>query len=80
MSDPATETTVAAIANKLTYTGGAAALWGGYTANEIAAFGGLIVAVIGLAVQIFFKVRADRREGEEHRIRMDVLRSGKDDE
>lgn len=59
--------TVAGIANKATYAGATSALYGGFTANEIAAFGGFAVAVIGLVVQLYFKIRAERRAIELHK-------------
>lgn len=37
------------------YGGSGAAVYFGLTANEIAAFGGLIIAVIGLLVNIWYK-------------------------
>ncbi len=37
------------------YGGSATAVYFGLTANEIAAFGGLIIAVIGLIVNIWYK-------------------------
>ena len=37
------------------YGGSASAVYFGLTANEIAAFGGLIIAIIGLAVNIWYK-------------------------
>ena len=37
------------------YGGIGAAVYFGLTANEIAAFGGLIIAIIGLAVNIWYK-------------------------
>ena len=46
---------VAAKANVLTLTGSGAAVWFGLTANEIAAFGGLAVAVVGLLANIWFR-------------------------
>lgn len=69
----ATEATVSALASKLTYGGGTAAVIGGLTANEIAAFGGLIIAAIGLAVQWFYKVKEDRRKAEQHRKFMESM-------
>lgn len=81
-----TEATVAAVANKVTYGGGGMAFWGGVTANEIAAYGGLLIGLIGLLVQVYFKLvdnrrkrEADLREREEHVIRMAVLAKGRDD-
>jgi hypothetical protein len=37
------------------YGGSASAVYFGLTANEIAAFGGLIIAIIGLVVNIWYK-------------------------
>jgi len=37
------------------YGGSGAAVYFGLTANEIAAFGGLIIAIVGLAVNIWYK-------------------------
>lgn len=53
---------IAAGAQKVAYGGGAASLYGGMTANEIAAFGGLLIALLGLLVQLYFKHRSDKRE------------------
>lgn len=74
VKETATEATVAAIANKVTYAGGTTAFFGGLTANELAAIGGLIVAVLGLAVQWYYKRKADRREAEFHAERLRELR------
>jgi hypothetical protein len=73
-----TESTVASVANKVTIGGGATAFFGGMTANEFAAYGGLLVGALGLVVQIVFKLRADRRHGEEHVARMAMFARGVD--
>lgn len=73
MRDSATEATLAAVANKITYASGTTAVIGGFTANEVAAFGGLVVAILGLLVQVYFKLKADRREAELHKHRLDDL-------
>jgi uncharacterized SAM-binding protein YcdF (DUF218 family) len=39
------------------YGGSGAAVYFGLTANEIAAFGGLIIAIIGLIVNIWYKAQ-----------------------
>lgn len=70
---------VAGAANKASVSGGFAALYGGWTANEFAAFGGLLIAAIGLIVQWYFKRKDDRRKAEEHTARMAVLTRGRDD-
>jgi len=48
--------TIAATAAKVTYGGAGGAVFFGMTANEFAAIGGLCIAVIGVIVQIVFKV------------------------
>ena len=49
------ETVVVKAAHTATYSGSGAAVYFGLTANEVAAFGGLIVAVIGLIVTWYYK-------------------------
>lgn len=73
MRDSAAEATVAAIANKVTYAGSGTAVVFGLTANEIAAVGGLIVAILGVIVQWFYKRKSDRRESELHAARLKDL-------
>lgn len=79
MREQAAEATIAAVANKVTYGGSGVAFIGGLAASEIAAYGGLLIAVIGLIVQWYYKRKDDRREVEEHTARMEVLRRGRDD-
>jgi hypothetical protein len=50
MSQPETAALIQKAASTATYGGSAGAMYFGYTANEIAAFGGLFVAIIGLVV------------------------------
>jgi hypothetical protein len=47
---------IAAAATKATYGGASGAVFFGLTANEVAALGGLCVAVIGLIIQVVFKI------------------------
>jgi len=47
---------IAAAATKATYGGASGAVFFGLTANEVAALGGLCVAVLGLIIQIVFKI------------------------
>lgn len=53
-----------------TYSGGASAFVFGLTANELAAIAGVIVALIGVCVQIFFGRRRDKRDAEYHAARL----------
>lgn len=63
-----------ATAGKVTaYAGGAGSVLGGLSASDIGVIGGLIVAVLGWATQLYFSRRRDRREREEHKVRMERL-------
>ena len=73
MKDQVAET-VAGVAHKVTYGGSGVALWGAYTATDLAAFGGLLVAVIGFAVNYYFKRKDDRRAQTLHDARMSEIR------
>lgn len=55
MSQPVVETVATKAALTATYGGSAGAVYFGMTANEIAAFGGLIIAIIGLLVTWYYK-------------------------
>lgn len=57
---------IAAVANKVTYSGAGGAIFFGMTANEFAAIGGLCLALIGLIVQITFKVMGYREMKKHH--------------
>lgn len=69
MRDSAADTAVA-VANKAMAAGAGAAVVGGFTANEIAAFGGLLVAILGLVVQLVFKLLDNSRKAQIHKLRM----------
>lgn len=72
---------IAATAKNVVLASGGVSVFGGLTANEVAAVGGLLVGFIGLIVQIYYKRKADRREAvaeardaEYHAERMRELR------
>ena len=46
---------------KLTYGGAAVSVIGGFSANEIAAYGGLLVAFLTFIVNWYYKYKADKR-------------------
>lgn len=48
-------TLVIKAANTATYGGSGSAIFFGMTANEFAAIGGLVIAIIGLAVNVWYK-------------------------
>ena len=87
MKDQAIEATIAAAAQKASVGGGGIALYGGLTANEMAAFVGAAVAVLGLLVQLYFKLKDDRRKSDDekrkaelHAMRMSGARFPDDDD
>lgn len=61
---------IAAVANKVTYSGAGGAIFFGMTANEFAAIGGLCIALIGLIVQVTFKLMG-HREMKQHHARLE---------
>lgn len=80
------ESTVAAVANKVSYAGAGTAVYGGLSANELAAVGGFVVAVLSVFIQWFYKARADRRAAraedrasELHRARLAQLQEEEED-
>lgn len=68
-STPAAEM-MSTAASKSTYIGAATAAWGGLSASDLAAIGGLILALAGFVVNLYFKMRDDRRAQAEHTARM----------
>lgn len=74
MQDQATDALVAGIAHKATISGGSVAVIAGLTANDIAAFIGAAVAIIGVCIQFYYKRKADRREAELQKAQLAVLR------
>lgn len=74
MQDHASDLFAAAVGQKMAVGGGGAALIFGLAASDLAAIGGLVVAVIGVAIQFYYKRRADRRDAELHAAEMDKLR------
>lgn len=60
--------------------GSAGAVVFGFSANEFAAFCGVVVALLGLAVQIYFSRRKDQREQAVHVEQMRRLIKSYDDD
>jgi hypothetical protein len=71
---------IAAGAQKVALGGSAATIYGGFTANEIAAFGGLLIAAIGLIVQWYYKRKDDKRRDALHAAQLERLREGDEDD
>lgn len=62
-------------AAKATYFGGALSAIGGIAlSSEAIAIAGLALALAGWATQLWFGIRRDKREDEEHRLKITELR------
>lgn len=59
--------TITSVASKATYAGAGGAVFFGMTANEFAAIGGLIIGLIGLIVNVVFRVLAHHEQKAHHR-------------
>lgn len=68
------EATVAAAASKATYAGAGTSVWGWFASSEAGVILGIVIGVIGLLVNIFFRLRQDRRSQTEHEARMRAIR------
>ena len=68
------EASVAAIASKATYTGGAAGLAGFLTQTDWLGLLGVFIALTGLVISFYFSYQRNLREKEEHEFRMKKLR------
>jgi Tfp pilus assembly protein PilO len=74
MREQFTDAGIAAAASKSTYTGSGLMITGWLFSSEAAILVGMIVGVLGLAVNIYFKIKQDRREEKEHKERMKDLK------
>lgn len=63
-----------AAASKVTYAGAGASVFGWLASSEAVAIVGILAAIIGLAVNFYFKRREDKRQQELHAAQMRALR------
>lgn len=82
MSRDAIEATVIAATNKVTAAGSVTTLFGWLTTNEALGLMGLIVGVVGLLINVYYRWKQDQREQKadaraevEHQRRMDLMKS-----
>ncbi|GAB2889741.1 hypothetical protein GCM10027202_17940 [Microvirgula curvata] len=73
MRDNALEVTTSTVASKVTYGGAGGTMLGWLLSSEGVALIGLLVAVGGLAVNWYYKMRQDQRDQAEHAARMREL-------
>lgn len=76
MEKETVEAAIAAAASKTTYTGAGTAAVGWLMSSEFAVLSGLAFALIGVAVNWYYKAKADRRYALEHALRVELLRRG----
>ena len=65
----AVEASAVAISQKVTATSGVSSFLGFAAKIDVIAWGGLIIAAISLAIQLYFAVQKNRREKVEHEMR-----------
>jgi hypothetical protein len=65
----AVEASAVAISQKITVSSGGVSFLGFVAKVDVFAWGGLIIAAIGLAIQFYFAVQKNRREKIEHEFR-----------
>lgn len=68
------DATLAAAGSKATYTGAGASLVGWLTSSEAGVIFGIVLGVIGLLVNLYFRHRDDKRQQIEHEARMRAIR------
>jgi hypothetical protein len=73
MKEHFTDAGIAAAASKSTYTGSGLMITGWLFSSEAAVLVGMVLGVLGLGVNIYFRIKQDRREEREHQKRMKDL-------
>jgi hypothetical protein len=78
MANPAPESIVevvgASVASKGMLTGGAVGLVGFFSQVNWIGVSGVVIAVLGLLINLYFQVRKDRREHAESQARLQALK------
>jgi hypothetical protein len=69
-----TDSFFAAAGSKTTQAGAGVATFSWFFSSEFGVFCGIVIGLLGLAVNIYFKRREDRRLQAEHEARMDYIR------
>jgi len=62
------------VAKVSTYGGSAGAVLFGLTANDIAAYSGVAIGLMGIGITLFYKRREDRRSAQRHAAEMARLK------
>ena len=64
------ETAIATVASKATLTGAGLTVGGWLTSSEFGVVAGILIGVIGLVVNYYFRRKSDKREQREYEARM----------
>ena len=67
------DATLSAVGSKATYTGAGTSLVGWMASSEFGVIAGIVLGVVGLLVNLYFKRKQDAREQREHEARMRKL-------
>lgn len=68
--------TIAAVGSKTTYVGAGVTSLGWFLSNEFFGLVGVLIGIVGLSVNIYFRLHANRRANIEHQARMARLLRG----
>jgi hypothetical protein len=73
MTTQAIEATLASVGSKATYTGAGVTISGGVMLSEVAVIVGMVIGVLGLLINWFYRAKEDQRAAAEHDQRMKDL-------
>ena len=73
-ADAARDATLSALSSKATYAGAGASFWGWLTSSEAGVVFGIVLGIVGLLLNLYFKRREDARQQVEHEARMRAIR------
>ena len=76
MQDHASDLIAATIGKNMAVGGGTSAVIFGLAASDLCAVAGVVIALIGLGIQFYYKRRADRREAALNAAQLDALKRG----
>lgn len=75
LHEAAVDAAVSAAASKTTYAGSAVTVVGWWSSSEVAVAVGMVVGVVGLIVNIIFKIREDRRQQAINEAKLEEIRT-----
>lgn len=70
MDSPHIDVSIAAIGSKATYAGAGTTVASWFLSSQFGVLAGIVLGVVGLLVNVYFKRRQDERDQAEHEARM----------